>query len=250
MGDCDGLDVGDGSAEQFSNVGLEPDVISGVRKLTSKHVEVCQTLLDVDCLSWIDMANDNEFGDIVGFTARFDERMMVDLNDSLFLKIHTDLARALPFLYQIAQERSGQPWAKHQDYENGVNTTDNKDAESPKPYQRPGAGVTLSNVTNEHSPYFRINRMVANTNNAISDFRAMRLSPATSTAIKTPPKCNNNGEETSLVAELWGINSQLRPISGLIKALEAIIQRNGESMGSRPAPLKTGLRLTFPLGAK
>ena len=226
MGDCDDLNV-DRSAAQSCFSGLEPDVIIEIKNLTVKHVDVCHALLDVDCLCWANMAYLNPDGGAVGLTTAFNESMIIELNESLFMGHRKELARTLPFLFRIAKERSAINCAKSTGYVDGVhatkecdlNTAHNRNAITFIHFRRRGSGFVPSDKTWETHPPFSINRVVKNTKITIEDYRTRRAPPGARTAAKLAPKCESNDAETALVAEFLPINSQLRPISGLIKAL-------------------------------
>ena len=103
------------------------------------------------------------------------------------------------------------------------------------PFQR---GVTVAIITPtyirtkapavcQESKLFATNRGMVHINNAVSDFRVRRLGPAAGSIFKGEGGPGAENGDSTTAAEMWAVNAQLRPVSKLIRSIEADIQTRG-----------------------
>ena len=81
--------------------------------------------------------------------------------------------------------------------------------------------ITSMSSCCKNTKLFTTSRDTVGDKNAVSDFRARRLSPASGCVSMNQEGHQAVDNDAATVAELWAINAQLRPVSKLIQALEA-----------------------------
>ena len=216
-------DESDICADEGMVSGIEPDLIGEIEKITVNPQVIYQVLLDTDCLNWSDLYQGEDDADVCTFIASFNEKLVNETGESVFAECNKEIIKALPFLFIKAKERFEQSLS-NSSCDNG-NVIEREFV----PFQRENSEVKKECVelygprpySFHNSKLLTANRETNNNNNAVSEFRSRRLSPAVGYIglDRDDPPIEDSGATT--VAELWAINAQLRPVSKLIQALES-----------------------------
>ena len=214
-------DDGDICAVEGLMSGIEPELVEEILKIANDPGSVFQVLLDTDCLNWSDLYQGDT--DVRAFIASFNERLINETGNSVFDGNNTEVVRALPHLFIKAKQRFEQTLSS-------VNAGNGNPVNREFiPFRREifevktefGESSECRYVTPNTTKFFTANRDIIDRANPVSDFRSRRLSPALGYLDNESTVSQATDTNADTVAELWAINSQLRPVSKLIQVLES-----------------------------
>ena len=213
-------DDSDIPADECLMSGIDPDIRDVIIKITDKYELVYQVLLDTDCLNWFDLYHGGGTMDVCSFIAAFNEKMLTETNESIFSEENVEIIKTLPFLFTEAKKRFENLSSVNTERGNGNVMEFTPFGREQPQIKKDSRDVSLTMTPCNETRWFTANRETVNLGNAVNDFRYRRLSPGAG-VVQVDENINATADsESATVAELWAINTQLRPVSKLIQALE------------------------------